>query len=151
MSRHSKHIMVGSVDLLSARVKSRQKSYVDVRRKPVDFLSGQERHVESINLEGCGAIPKQGKLTPRYVGPFEITEIIGPVTYRLKLAHVFSSVHDTFHVSNLKKSLAEEDVTILLDEIQINERLYFIEELAKIMDGEVKKLKQRNIMFIKVH
>ncbi|GJX51795.1 putative reverse transcriptase domain-containing protein [Tanacetum coccineum] len=71
---------------------------------------------------------KKGKLAPRYVGPFEIIERVGPVAYRLKLPQELSFVHDTFHVSNLKKCLAEPDVQVPLDEIEIDENLRFVEE-----------------------
>ncbi|GKG09233.1 hypothetical protein Tco_0337979, partial [Tanacetum coccineum] len=66
---------------------------------------------------------KKGKLLPRYMGPFEIVEHVGPVAYRLKLPQELSCVHDTFHVSNLKKCLAEPDVQVTLDEIEIDENL----------------------------
>ncbi|XP_071712622.1 uncharacterized protein [Rutidosis leptorrhynchoides] len=75
---------------------------------------------------------------------------IGPVAYRLKLLQELSSIHDTFHVSNLKKCLAEADETISLDEIQIDDQLHFIEEPVEIMDREVKKLKQSKIPIVRV-
>ncbi|GJT24020.1 putative reverse transcriptase domain-containing protein [Tanacetum coccineum] len=78
------------------------------------------------------------KLAPRYVGPFEIVERVGPVAYRLKLPQVLSCVHDTFHVSNLKKCLAELDVQVPLDEIEIDENLGFVEEPIEIVKRDVK-------------
>ncbi|GKB06258.1 putative reverse transcriptase domain-containing protein [Tanacetum coccineum] len=66
---------------------------------------------------------KKGKLAPRYVGPFEIVECVGPVAYRLKLPQELNCVHDMFHVSNLKKCLVEPDVQVPLDEIEIDENL----------------------------
>ncbi|GKG19452.1 putative reverse transcriptase domain-containing protein, partial [Tanacetum coccineum] len=89
-------------------------------------------------------------LAPRYVGPFEIIERIGPVAYRLKLPHELSCVHDTFHVSNLKKFLAEPDVQVPLDEIEIDENLRFVEEPIEIVERDVKKLKRRRIPLVKV-
>ncbi|GJX71214.1 hypothetical protein Tco_0308385 [Tanacetum coccineum] len=73
--------------------------------------------------KGVVRFGKKGKLAPRYVGPFEIVECVGPVAYRLKLPQELSCVHDTFHVSNLKKCLAEPDVQVPLDEIEIDENL----------------------------
>ncbi|GJS59426.1 putative reverse transcriptase domain-containing protein [Tanacetum coccineum] len=84
---------------------------------------------------------KKGKLAPRYVGPFEIVECVGPVAYRLKLPQELSCVHDTFHVSNLKKCLAKPDIQVPLDEIEIDENLRFIEEPIEIVERDVKKLK----------
>ncbi|GKB67000.1 RNA-directed DNA polymerase, eukaryota, reverse transcriptase zinc-binding domain protein [Tanacetum coccineum] len=90
-----------------------------------------------------------GKLALRYVGPFEIVECVGPVAYRLKLPQELSCVHDTFHVSNLKKCLAEPDVQVPLDEIEIDENLRFVEEPIEIVERDVKKLKQRRIPLVK--
>ncbi|GJW98210.1 putative reverse transcriptase domain-containing protein [Tanacetum coccineum] len=88
---------------------------------------------------------KRRKLAPRYVGPFEIVEYVGPVAYRLKLPQELSCVHDMFHVSNLKKCLAEPDVQVPLDEIEIDENLCFVEEPIEIVEWDVKKLKRRRI------
>ncbi|GKC42976.1 retrotransposon protein, putative, ty3-gypsy subclass [Tanacetum coccineum] len=84
---------------------------------------------------------KKGKLAPRYVGPFEIVEYVGPVAYRLRLPQELSCVHDVFHVSNLKKCLADSDLQVPLEEIKIDDKLYFVEESVEIMDRQVKKLK----------
>nr|GEW86645.1 reverse transcriptase domain-containing protein [Tanacetum cinerariifolium] len=90
-------------------------------------------------------------LAPRYVGPFEIVKCVGPVAYRLKLPQELSCVHDTFHVSNLKKCLAEPDVQVPLDEIEIDENLHFVEDPIEIVERDVKKLKRRRIPLVNVH
>ncbi|GJR68539.1 putative reverse transcriptase domain-containing protein [Tanacetum coccineum] len=94
--------------------------------------------------KGVVRFGKKGKLAPRYVGPFEIVECVGPVAYRLKLPHELSCIHDTFHVSNLKKCLAESDVQVPLEEIEIDENLRFVEEPIEIVERDVKKLKRRD-------
>nr|GFB20363.1 reverse transcriptase domain-containing protein [Tanacetum cinerariifolium]GFC08166.1 reverse transcriptase domain-containing protein [Tanacetum cinerariifolium] len=86
----------------------------------------------------------------RYVGPFEIVECVRPVAYRLKLPQELSYVHDTFHVSNLKKCLAEPDVQVPLDEIEIDENLHFVEEPIEIVERDVKKPKRKTIPLVKV-
>ncbi|GJX88368.1 putative reverse transcriptase domain-containing protein [Tanacetum coccineum] len=88
-------------------------------------------------------------LNPRYIGPFKIIAKVGTVAYRLELPEQLSRVHSTFHVSNLKKCLADETLAIPLDEIQIDEKLYFIEERVEVMDREVKRLKQSRIPIVK--
>ncbi|GJU04072.1 putative reverse transcriptase domain-containing protein [Tanacetum coccineum] len=93
---------------------------------------------------------KNGKLAPRYIGPFEILERIGLVAYRLRLPEELNSVHDTFHVSNLKKCLANANLHVPLDEIKVEKILHFVNEPIEIMDREIKKLKHRKIELVKV-
>ncbi|GKB56339.1 reverse transcriptase domain-containing protein [Tanacetum coccineum] len=91
---------------------------------------------------------KQGKLNPRYIGPFKVLAKVGIIAYRLKLPQQLSRVYSTFH--NLKKFLSDEPLAISLDEIHIDDKLYFVEEPVEIMDREVKRLNQGRIPIIKV-
>nr|GEV13361.1 putative reverse transcriptase domain-containing protein [Tanacetum cinerariifolium] len=93
---------------------------------------------------------KRGKLNPRYIGPFKILAKVGTLSYQLELPEQLSRFHSTFNVSNLKKCFVDETLTIPLDEIQIDDKLNFIEELVEIMDQKVKRLKQSYIPIIKV-
>ncbi|GJY00967.1 putative reverse transcriptase domain-containing protein [Tanacetum coccineum] len=134
--------------LLTAR--SRQKSYADVRRKPMEFDVGDMVMLKVSPWKGVIRFGKRGKLSPRYVGPFKIIKRIGPVAYRLELPEKLRGIHNTFHVSNLKKCLADENLVIPLEEIQLDDKLHFIEEPVEIMDREVKQLKQSRIPIVKV-
>nr|GEU75767.1 putative reverse transcriptase domain-containing protein [Tanacetum cinerariifolium] len=134
--------------LLAAR--SRQKSYTDVRRKPLEFEVGDRVMLKVFPWKGVIRFGKRGKLSPRYIGPFQILLRIGPVVYKLELPQELHGIHNTFHVSNLKKCLADEDLVIPLDEVKIYDKLHFIEEPVKIMDREVKQLKQSRIPIVKV-
>ncbi|GKD94788.1 hypothetical protein Tco_1374625 [Tanacetum coccineum] len=134
--------------MLTAR--SRQKSYADVRRKPMEFDVGNMVMLKVSPRKGIIRFGKRGKLSPRYVGPFKIIERIGPVAYRLELPKKLHGFHNTFHVSNLKKCLADENLVIPLDEIQLDDKLHFIEEPMEIIDREVKRLKQSRIPIVKV-
>nr|GFB54311.1 putative reverse transcriptase domain-containing protein [Tanacetum cinerariifolium] len=100
-----------------------------------------------------GVVPfgKRSKLSPRYIGPFEIVERIGPVAYRLHLPKELVGVYDTFYVSNMKKCLADVNLHVPLDEVNVDEKLRFVEEPIEILDRGVKKLKQRWIPIAKVH
>ncbi|GJS98569.1 putative reverse transcriptase domain-containing protein, partial [Tanacetum coccineum] len=102
-----------------------QKSYADTRRKPLEFEVG-----DMVMLK--------------------IIDRIGPVAYKLELPDELRGIHNTFHVSNLKKCLADENLVIPLEEIQLDDKLHFIEEPVEIMDREVKQLKQSRIPIVKV-
>ncbi|GJY51759.1 putative reverse transcriptase domain-containing protein [Tanacetum coccineum] len=94
--------------------------------------------IKQIDWKGVVRFGKKGKLALRYVGPFEILEGIGLVAYRLRLPEELNSVHDTFHVSNLKKCLADASLYVPLDEIKVDKTLRFVEEPVEIMDREIK-------------
>ncbi|GKF20500.1 putative reverse transcriptase domain-containing protein [Tanacetum coccineum] len=121
--------------------RDRQKSYVDVRRKPLEFQVGDKVMLKVSPWKGVIHFGKRGKLNPRYIGPFKIIAKVGTVAYRLELPERLSRVHSTFHISKLKKCSSNEPLAIPLDEIQVNNKLHFIEEPVKIMDREVNRLK----------
>ncbi|GJR59078.1 putative reverse transcriptase domain-containing protein [Tanacetum coccineum] len=102
-------------------LRDRQRSYADKRRKPLEFQVGDK-----------------------------ILAKVGTVAYRIELPKKLSHVQSTFHVSNLKKCLSDEPLAIPLDEIYVDDKLNFIEELVEIMDREVKRLKQSHIPIVKV-
>ncbi|GJQ97810.1 hypothetical protein Tco_0008949 [Tanacetum coccineum] len=91
--------------------------------------------------KGVIRFSKRGKMDPRYIRPFKIIAKVGTVDYHLELPEKLSRVHSTLHVSNLKKCLADEPLAKSLDEIQVDDKLHFIEEPVEIMDRDVKRLK----------
>ncbi|KAI3670385.1 hypothetical protein L1987_87976 [Smallanthus sonchifolius] len=130
--------------------RSRQKSYADKRRKPLEFQVGDLVLLKISPWKGVIRFGKKGKLAPRYVGPFKILERIGKVAYKLELPPELSNVHPTFHVSNLKKCLTDENLHIPLDDVHIDEMMHFIEKPVEIMDREIKQLKRSRIPIVKV-
>ncbi|GJV44708.1 putative reverse transcriptase domain-containing protein [Tanacetum coccineum] len=97
-----------------------QKCYADNRRKPLEFSVGDKVLLKVSPRKGMVRFGKRSKLSPRYVGPFKIVERVGPVDYRLRLPQELVGVHETFHVSNLKKCLADVTLHIPLEEVKIN-------------------------------
>ncbi|GKB67439.1 putative reverse transcriptase domain-containing protein [Tanacetum coccineum] len=145
--------MTNKVFLIKEKLKAvrdRQKSYADNRRKPLKFEVGDQVLLRVSPWKGVMRFGKKGKLAPRYIGQFKILERVGPVAYRLRLPKELSEVHDTFHVSNLKKCLADANLHVPLDEIKIDKTLHFVEEPVEIMDREVKTLKRSKIPIVKV-
>ncbi|GKE18587.1 putative reverse transcriptase domain-containing protein [Tanacetum coccineum] len=128
----------------------RQKSYPDKRRKPLEFSVGEYVLLKVSPWKGMVHFGKKGKLAPRFVRPFEIIEKVGHVAYRLDLPEELNGVHDTFHVSNLKKCLADPTLQVPLDEIRVDAMLNFIEEPVEILEKEFKKLKRSRIAIVKV-
>ncbi|GKA94290.1 hypothetical protein Tco_0816328, partial [Tanacetum coccineum] len=127
-----------------------QKSYADKRRKPLEFSVGDYVLLKVSPWKGVVRFGKKGKLAPRFVGPFKIIKKVGSVAYRLDLPEELNGVHDTFHVSNLKKCLTDPTLQVPLDEIQVDAKLNFREEPVEILEREFKKLKRSRIAIVKV-
>ncbi|GJS38201.1 reverse transcriptase domain-containing protein [Tanacetum coccineum] len=130
--------------------RDRQKSYANIRRKPMVFQVGDRVMLKVSPWKGVVRFGKRGKLNPRYVGPFKVIERVGTVAYKLELPQQLSRVHNTFHVSNLKKCLSDESLVIPLEELRVDDKLHFVEEPIEVMDHKIKQLKRSRILIIKV-
>ncbi|GJV56538.1 putative reverse transcriptase domain-containing protein [Tanacetum coccineum] len=128
----------------------RQKSYADRKRKPMEFEVGDRVMLKVSPWKGVVRFGKRGKLNPRYVGPFKVLAKVGKVAYKLELPQELSRVHHTFHVSNLKKCYSDEPLVMPLKGVHIDDTLQFVEELVKIMEQEIKRLKRSWIPLVKV-
>nr|GEV30417.1 hypothetical protein [Tanacetum cinerariifolium] len=93
---------------------------------------------------------KRENLSPCYIGPFKILARFGHVAYTLELPEDLKGIHSAFHVLNLKKCLAEGDIVVPIDEIQLYDKLHMIKEPVEVVDKEVKQLKQSKIPIVKV-
>ncbi|GJX06970.1 putative reverse transcriptase domain-containing protein [Tanacetum coccineum] len=131
--------------------RDRQKSYADLKRKPMEFQVGDKVMLKVSPWKGVVRFGKRGKLNPRYVGPFKVLEKIGSVAYKLELPQELSRVHNTFHVSNLKKCYSDEPLAVPLEGLHIDDKLQFVEEPVEIMEREIKRLKRSRIPLVKVN
>nr|GEY42702.1 putative reverse transcriptase domain-containing protein [Tanacetum cinerariifolium] len=125
-------------------------SYADKKRKPMDFQVGDKVMLKVSPWKGVVRFGKRGKLNPRYVGPFRVLEKVGTITYKLELLQELSRIHNTFHVSNLKKCYSDDPLTMPLDGLRIDDQHHFVEEPVEIMDHEVKRLKRSRIPLVTV-
>ncbi|GJY73116.1 hypothetical protein Tco_0477547 [Tanacetum coccineum] len=114
------------------------------------FSVGDKVVIKVLLWKGVVRFGKRNKLSPRYVGPFEIVERVGPVAYRLRLPQELVGIHDKFHMSNLKKCMADVNFHVPLEEIKIDNGLRFVEEPIEVMDRDVNKLKKSRIPIVKV-
>ncbi|KAL0544263.1 hypothetical protein IC582_019376 [Cucumis melo] len=129
---------------------SRQKSYADVRRKDLEFEVGDKVFLKVAPMRGVLRFERRGKLSPRFVGPFEILERIGPVAYRLALPPSLSTVHDVFHVSMLRKYVPDPSHVMDYEPLEIDENLSYTEQPVEVLAREVKILRNREIPLVKV-
>ena len=119
--------------LLTAQ--SRHKSYANVRRQPLDFKVGDHVFLKVMPKRGVVRFGKCGKLSPRFIGPFEILERVGTVAYRLALPPSMSSVHEVFHVSMLQRYTLDPAHVVDSGEIEVNKDGTFEEGPVCIMDS----------------
>ncbi|WVZ70358.1 LOW QUALITY PROTEIN: hypothetical protein U9M48_019033 [Paspalum notatum var. saurae] len=132
------------------RAQSRQQSYSDRRRRPLAFEEGDHVYLRVSPMKGVHRFSVKGKLAPRYVGSFKITERCGSVAYRLELPPHLAAVHDVFHVSQLKKCLRVLGEVVDTSQIQIQPDLTCEEKPIRILDQKQRSTRRRNINFFKV-
>ncbi|KAK2448849.1 hypothetical protein QL285_008096 [Trifolium repens] len=128
----------------------RQKSYADRRRRPLEFEEGDHVFLRVTPTTGVGRALKAKKLTPKFIGPYQILERIGKVAYRIALPPVLSLIHDVFHVSQLRKYTPDPSHVITPDDIQLRDNLSFEVPPIKIADKKMKRLRTKEIPLVKV-
>ena len=134
--------------LLTAQ--SRQKSYADNRRRDLEFQVGDHVFLKISPTKGVMRFGIKGKLSPRYVGPFEILDKVGQVAYRLALPPVLSGVHNVFHISMLRKYMADSSHVIEYKQLRFRADLSYDEKPIKIVDRKDQNLRKRVIPYVKV-
>nr|GEV49937.1 hypothetical protein [Tanacetum cinerariifolium] len=121
--------------------KCRSPSYADLKRKPMEFQVRDKVMLKVSSWKGVVRFGERGKLNPRYVRPFKVLKKVGAVAYKLELPQKLSRVHNTFHVSNLKKCYSDDPLVVPLERLQVDDKLHFVEETVEVMDREVKQLR----------
>jgi hypothetical protein len=129
---------------------ARQNSYHDKRRKPLQFEVGDHVYLKVSPTKGVQRFGIKGKLAPRYIGPYEITETCGPVAYQLKLPPHMSAVHDVFHVSQLKKCVRLPIEVLSEPELEIEPDLSYQEYPVRIMDRKERSTRAKSIKMNKI-
>ncbi|WMV07827.1 hypothetical protein MTR67_001212 [Solanum verrucosum] len=125
-------------------------SYADRKVKDMTFQTGENVLLKVSPMKGVMRFGKKGKLSPRYIGPFEVLEGVGPVAYRLALPHNLSRVHSVFHVSMLNRYHSEWEYIIKWNLIVLDKDLQYEEEPVAILDRDMRKLRTKEIKFVKV-
>ena len=134
--------------LLTAQ--SRQKSYADVRRRPLEFEVGDHVFLKVMPKRGVVRFGKRGKLSPWFIGPFEILERVGTVTYRFALPPSMSSVHEVFHVSMLRKYTPDPAHVVDWGQIEVDTDGTFEEGPMCILDSRDKVLRRKTVRLVRV-
>ena len=145
--------MIEIVRQIRVRMKEaqdRQKSYADVRRTDLQFQTGDKVFLKVSPSKGITRFGVKGKLKPRFIGPYEILEEVGPVAYRLALPPNLGNEHNVFHVSQLRKYVFDPKHVIHYKEVALNPDLSYEERPQMILDRKVQILRNKSIASVKV-
>ena len=145
--------MTGKVKLIQDRMRatqSRQKSYADKKRRPLEFDEGDHVFLWVTPTTGVGRVLKSRKLTPRFIGPYQITWRIGPATYEIALPLHVANFHNVFHLSQLRKYVTSPDHVLEADDVHVREDLTIPVGPVRILDSQVKHLRGKEIKTVKV-
>ena len=129
---------------------SRQKSYADTRRRELEFQVGDKVFLKVSPMKGVVRFGTKGKLSPRYMGPYEILERIGKVAYRIALPPSLVGVHDVFHVSSLRKYEPDPSHVLRPEDIRIEKDLQYVERPIRVLDSKEKQLRTKTIKLLKI-
>jgi hypothetical protein len=129
---------------------TRQKSYADNRRRPLEFEEGDYVHLKMSPLRGMRRFKVKGKLSPRFIGPFLILRRVGEVAYQLELPDHLADVHDVIHVSQLKKCLRVPEEQLPIEDLSVQEDLTYAEYPINILDTLTRLTGNKVIKMCKV-
>ncbi|WMV58868.1 hypothetical protein MTR67_052253 [Solanum verrucosum] len=142
------HQAMKKVNVIQERLKiaqSRQKSYIDVRRRDLELEVDDWLYLKVSPMKGVMRFGKKGKLSPRYIGPYRISKRIGNIDYELELPQELAAVHPVFYIFMLKKCMGDPSLIIPTEDIGIKDSLSYEEIHVQILDGQVRKLRTKEI------
>ena len=128
----------------------RQKSYADMKRKDIQYEIGEKVFLKVSPWKKVMRFGKNGKLSPRFIGPYEVIEKVGPVAYRLALPPDLEKIHNVFHVSMLQRYRSNLSHVVSSETIELRLDLTYEEEPIEILSREVKELRNKKIPLVKV-
>ena len=129
---------------------SQQKSYADIKRRPLEFNEGDHIFLRVTPTTGIGRALRTKKLNPRYLGPFQILKRVGPVAYQVALPPYLSNLHDVFHVSQLKKYNPDESHVLQPETVQLRADLTYQTLPVRIVERSDKQLRDKTVSLVKV-
>jgi hypothetical protein len=128
----------------------RQKSYADVRRRPLEFEVGDKVFLKVSPTKGVKRFRIKGKLSPKFVGPYEIAKRVGTVAYKLELPAKLGKVHDVFHVSQLRRYISDPGHVLESEALEIEPNLTYEEKPIRILDYKERRLRNKVVPLVKV-
>ena len=146
-------IIVDKIQIVKQCMKAaqdRQKSYADLHRRDIEYAVGDKVFLKVSPWKGILRFGKHRKLSPRYIGPYEVIERIGPLVYKLALPPELSQIHNVFHVSMLRRYRSDPMHVMKETEIEITEKLSYVEEPVEILGRKIRKLRRKEILMVRV-
>ncbi|XP_057251691.1 uncharacterized protein LOC130591793 [Beta vulgaris subsp. vulgaris] len=144
---------VKQVRLIQEKIRAaqdRQKSYADLKRRDEEYEVGESVLLKVSPTKGVMRFGKRGKLSPKYIGPYKILTRVGKVAYRLELPNELSKVHNVFHVSQLRKYIADSSHVLQPESIELDETLTYEERSIKILDSKAYSTRNKDVKLLKV-
>ena len=141
------------VKMIKERLKvaiDRQKSYADMKRKDIRYEVGKKVFLKVSPWKKVMIFRKKGKLSPRFIGLYEVIEKVGPMAYRLTLPPDLKKIHNVFHVSMLRRYRLDSSHVVSSETIELKSDLTYEEEPVEILAQEVKELRNKKILLVKV-
>ena len=141
------------VQIIQQRLKvacDRQRSYANLKRNDIEYEVGDKVFLKVSPWKKILRFGRKGKLSPRFIGPYEVLERVRPVAYRLALPPELAKLHDVFHVSMLRRYCYDPSNILPVQDIQVQEDFTFNEEPKAILDREIRQLRNKQVPLVKV-